>query len=216
VKGLILYLAALGGGAAVGAVGVGSFNVFLGDGAVVEEAAHDEEAVDANAGTEGEATGSAPREVAMAESGGAEAGDGSGASEVADDPDVVPGAEGGLSEVEGGESGANPGGLESDRAGSEVVEATQQAPGDVAAEPIPIPVIDADSLARITQNYQRLAQIFAAMKPEEAAPVLAQLDDAQLEGVLLAMQGRNAAPILAEMDPERAAAISRRVLGGNE
>ena len=70
-------------------------------------------------------------------------------------------------------------------------------------------------MARATLNYQRLARIFAAMSPEEAAPVLAQLEDAQLEGILLAMQGRNAAPILAEMDPERAASVSRLVLEGN-
>jgi len=74
---------------------------------------------------------------------------------------------------------------------------------------------DPDSLARLNEDFQRLARIFAAMKPDEAAPVLAQLEDHELEGILLAMQGRNAAPILAEMDPERAARVSRRVLRGN-
>jgi len=82
------------------------------------------------------------------------------------------------------------------------------------AEVLAPQLADADSLAQMTRNYQRLSQIFAAMQPEDAAAVLEQLDDAQLEGILLAMQGRNAAPILAEMEPVRAAALSRRVLEG--
>jgi flagellar motility protein MotE (MotC chaperone) len=82
----------------------------------------------------------------------------------------------------------------------------------VPAVAVPVRAPDPDSLARVTLNYQRLARIFSAMRPDEAAPVLAQLEDSQLEGILMAMQGRNAAPILAEMDPDRAAALSRRVL----
>jgi len=90
---------------------------------------------------------------------------------------------------------------------SGVAEATETSPSRMA-------IPDADSLAQVTLKFQRLANIFAAMQPEDAAAVLEQLDDAQLEGILLAMQGRNAAPILSEMEPVRAAALSRRVLEG--
>ena len=117
---------------------------------------------------------------------------------------------GGSSQPAGGDPETTAGGGE---------PATTPAPAPVpagGATPIPLAPINADSVAQAAANYQRLARIFAAMKPDEAAPVLAKLDDAQLEGILLAMQGRNAAPILAEMDPERAASLSRRVLRGNQ
>lgn len=63
-------------------------------------------------------------------------------------------------------------------------------------------------------NHERLARIFAAMKPGEAASVLGQLGDTEIQGILMAMPARNAAPILAELDPARAASLSRLVLGG--
>lgn len=63
-------------------------------------------------------------------------------------------------------------------------------------------------------NHQRLARIFAAMRAEEAASVLGQLGDDEIQGILMAMPARNAAPILAELDPARAASLSRLVLGG--
>jgi hypothetical protein len=71
----------------------------------------------------------------------------------------------------------------------------------------------ADS-ARLALTYQRLARIFAAMKPTDAAEVLTQLEDAQIEQILLSMQERNAAPILAAMDAQRVASVSRRALEG--
>ena len=110
-------------------------------------------------------------------------------------------AESGNPEAEGEAAGAG-------QATPAQLPATGGAPAPVATPPDPEPD------ARTLGNYQRLARIFAAMKPDEAAPVLSQLDDAQLEGILMAMQGRNAAPILAAMDPARVASISRRVLGG--
>jgi flagellar motility protein MotE (MotC chaperone) len=63
------------------------------------------------------------------------------------------------------------------------------------------------------ENYQKLAQIFSVMDAGQAAAVLVQLEDSQIEGILRVMQGRAVAPILEEMDPERVASISRQVLG---
>lgn len=62
-------------------------------------------------------------------------------------------------------------------------------------------------------KYQKLAQIFMAMDPGQAALAMEQLQDDEIEGILLAMSGRNAAPILEEMDPLRVAEISRQLLG---
>lgn len=199
MKSLVIYLVALVLGSGLGAMGMGAYNVMV---VGVEMPADSLAAADSlahsdDAGTDGGDVGSTDPEVVAG---------GSENDSTSPDPTttVADGGEGGAVGVFGGDP---------DAAGSEgPVEGGQTAlPVEVAQVPPP----DPDSLARAQQNYQRLARIFAAMKPDEAAPVLSQLDDSQLEGILLAMQGRNAAPILAAMDPERAASISRRVLGGS-
>lgn len=185
MKGLIVYLAAIGIGAGVGAVGMGAYNVVV---VGVEPVLAD------SATSEGEPADTTGMGALIAE----------GAEPVADS--IVP------DDPESGPELVADGGdpAEAESAGGDPpVEVPDAQVAEVSAP-------DPDSIARANQNFQRLARIFAAMKPDEAAPVLAQLDDEQLEGILLAMQGRNAAPILAEMDPERAASISRRVLGGNQ
>ena len=197
MKGLAVYLAAGVVGAAAGTVGMGSYQALVvglePDSAAVEDSTHL-----AETGGEG---------------GGGEAGpDPTG--QAAGSTDAAP--EGEDVTVDG--SPDDPGTEGVEETPPEVVAAGGGAAGPaqtMPADPGPTEA-DAEAAARAQQNYPRLARIFAAMKPEEAAPVLAQLDDEQLEGILLAMQGRNAAPILAEMDPARVAAISRRVLGGNE
>ncbi|NNF12936.1 MAG: hypothetical protein HKN72_06930 [Gemmatimonadetes bacterium] len=207
MKPLLLYLAMLVGGAAAGAFGVGAYNVVTGA-AVVEEIAEGE-------GGEGEAAladedAAGPDE--MDESGGEEQDAGPSRTAAGD---VDPAADGDSDDPAlGVEDAVDDAVQTADTDGDPPL--TQDPPGVTAAPVVQMPPPDPDSLARVTERYQRLARIFSAMKPDEAAPVLAQLDDAQLEGILLAMQGRNAAPILAEMDPERAAALSRKVLRGNE
>ena len=57
----------------------------------------------------------------------------------------------------------------------------------------------------------RLAKIFEAMKPKQAAPVLSQLDNDVIIMILLKMKERPAAKILGEMSVERAASISRQI-----
>jgi len=72
---------------------------------------------------------------------------------------------------------------------------------------------DLEDLAVAQESYQKMAQIFSVMDAGQAAAVLIQLDDAEIEGILRVMQGRAVAPILEEMDPARVASISRQVLG---
>lgn len=202
MKSAVVYVVALALGSGLGAFGMGAYNaVVVGVELPADSAAVADSTEHAESGeVDGSETGTAPPvEVA-------DGGSQSGSEAIPDDPSTVGGGE---TTVEGGAEDAPEGGGAAGGLSGSGGEATPP----VAVAQVPAP--DPDSLARAQQNYQRLARIFAAMKPEEAAPVLAQLNDAQLEGILLAMQGRNAAPILAEMDPERAASISRRVLGGS-
>jgi hypothetical protein len=186
MKPALLYLGVLAGGATAGAVGMSAYN------AVVV---------------------GVPAEEALAELGG---------EEVGGEEAAPGGAELGAAEAEAEPEAPTDGAAATgeatattaddvDSAGSEAVPIPTRATESPQPEPA---VANADSLARVALNYQRLASIFSAMQPEDAAAVLEQLDDSQLEGILLAMQGRNAAPILAEMEPVRAASLSRRVLEG--
>lgn len=63
------------------------------------------------------------------------------------------------------------------------------------------------------EGIQRMARIFTAMKPKEAAAVLERMTDLEVRGVMLQMGDRSAAAILSVFEPERAAALSRIVLG---
>jgi len=199
MKSLVIYLVALVLGSGLGAMGMGAYNVMVVGVELPADslAAADSLAHSDDAATDGGQGGTTDPEVVAG---------GSENDSTSTDPaaTVADGGEGGA--VAAGGADANPAGSDGPVEGGQTAT-----PVEVAQVPLP----DPDSLARAQQNYQRLARIFAAMKPDEAAPVLSQLDDSQLEGILLAMQGRNAAPILAAMDPERAASISRRVLGGS-
>ena len=50
------------------------------------------------------------------------------------------------------------------------------------------------------------------MKPEEAVPILTQLDDSTVVAVLNKMEEDQAAKILAQFDPAKAAQISQAML----
>ena len=63
------------------------------------------------------------------------------------------------------------------------------------------------------EGIQRMARIFTAMKPKDAAAVLERMTDVEVQGVRLQMGDRAAAGILSVFDPERAAALSQIVLG---
>jgi hypothetical protein len=61
-------------------------------------------------------------------------------------------------------------------------------------------------------DYGRVAKILVNMKPAEAAAILEQLGDPQIEGVLRAVGPRQAATLLAALPTERAAQLSKRLL----
>lgn len=184
MKTLLIWALAIGGGAAVGALGGTAWLVY--QGAVVETPDLVSDSLEGETGDVGEG-----RE---------------------DDPalEVDPAVPALLDEfgLEGApETQSRPGGA---------LDATEGAEAAAVNDPGNSPPSDAargGNEATPNANHARLGRIFAAMRPPEAAAVLAQLDDAEISGILMTIPARNAAPILAELDPERAASLSRRVLG---
>lgn len=61
-------------------------------------------------------------------------------------------------------------------------------------------------------DYGRVAKILVNMKPAEAAAILEQLADPQIEGVLRSVGPRQAATLLAALPATRAAQLSKRLL----
>jgi Mg/Co/Ni transporter MgtE len=59
-----------------------------------------------------------------------------------------------------------------------------------------------------------LAKLFASMQARDAAKVLEQMDDFEVQVILGALGNREAAAILSNLSPERAAVISRAVIRG--
>jgi hypothetical protein len=97
--------------------------------------------------------------------------------------------------------------------------------GDSAAAPVASSSATASSGARGATTpkpeldpagAKKLAKIFGAMKPADAASVLAEMTDAEITAVLLQMNDRLAAPIVGELPPARAAALSQGVLRERE
>ncbi len=74
----------------------------------------------------------------------------------------------------------------------------------------PPPAAQPDSTPRI--QLRRIARIFAAMSPREAAKVLVQLDDADVAAILGSLTEKQAAGVLTALPPDRAASISRGTL----
>lgn len=61
------------------------------------------------------------------------------------------------------------------------------------------------------EGARRLAMMFRAMKPAEAARVLERLDADEIEAILAQMSERQAGTILSHFDPARAAEVTRTV-----
>lgn len=59
------------------------------------------------------------------------------------------------------------------------------------------------------QRLARVARLFEAMQPEEAAAILDKMLDPEVERVLSKMRERQAARLLAALKPERAASIAK-------
>ena len=62
------------------------------------------------------------------------------------------------------------------------------------------------------ESFKQVGSILLNMKPVEAAKIVSYLNDDQVEGLLRSMTPRQAAGVLGQLPPERAAALSRRLL----
>lgn len=82
-----------------------------------------------------------------------------------------------------------------------------EGPGSLAAEV-------AEASQPLGPGEERLARIFAAMRPEEAARVLEQMSDREVRRLLSHLRERQAAAIMSSISPERAAVISSAVIRG--
>lgn len=93
-------------------------------------------------------------------------------------------------------------------------------PGTVPGQPGAVGATNTTDLAKLAKQQQaqetkkisKLARLYGNMKPEEAVPILTQLDDATVVSVLNKMEEDQAAKILAQFDPAKAAQISQAML----
>lgn len=91
----------------------------------------------------------------------------------------------------------------------------------VAAEPVAEETVAAAEPApaepqRPEMEPERLAKLFGQMQPREAARVMTQMTDPEIQMILSLLGDRQASGILGSLPPERAAAVSRLVIGGDE
>lgn len=68
----------------------------------------------------------------------------------------------------------------------------------------------ADSAAEVSER--RLAKVFTAMEPKQAAKVLQHMQDADVQIILGYVGPRQAASIMAELPPERVATLSKMAM----
>lgn len=110
--------------------------------------------------------------------------------------------------------------LEGDSAGTATGAGSDSANVDVAVDVTERPGGQPDSATRVVlaasspanPDQQRLARIFAAMRPDQAARVLEQMTDPEVRLLLGQLRERQAAAIMASISPERAAVISSAVI----
>jgi flagellar motility protein MotE (MotC chaperone) len=72
------------------------------------------------------------------------------------------------------------------------------------------PSVAAAPDSAVEASERRLAKVFTAMEPKQAAKVLEHMADADVQIILGYVGPRQAASILAELPPERVAALSKR------
>lgn len=121
-------------------------------------------------------------------------------------------ADGGDAELEddGGEGGL-----------TEIDQLALDSPEDPAVAQPDIPVVGGPELsaavgvddAEMDDGSERLARIFGAMRPADAARVLEKLNDSEIKSIVRHLPDRKAAAILGHFDSARAAALSRSVIG---
>ncbi|MEP7383041.1 MAG: hypothetical protein ABI910_15230 [Gemmatimonadota bacterium] len=85
-------------------------------------------------------------------------------------------------------------------------------PGAAAHPPAPSKPLVTSAPAPPTPGVAKVAKIFAAMPPKDAAMVLEQLEDAEVQSIISCLSEKQAAAILRNFPPPRAALISLAVL----
>lgn len=89
------------------------------------------------------------------------------------------------------------------------VRPAQPKPATVERAPVTTAATRTDDVAQ----PKRISKIFAAMPPRDAAKVLLQMDDADIQLIMQALGEKQAAAILVNFPPDRAATISRKSIG---
>ena len=79
-----------------------------------------------------------------------------------------------------------------------------------AKQQLPATPQAADSVTQASE--QRLAKVFTAMEPKQAAKVLQHMQDADVQIILGYVGPRQAASIMAELPPERVATLSKMAM----
>jgi len=79
--------------------------------------------------------------------------------------------------------------------------------------------VDKEKLAKIAKQEEakritKLARLYNGMKPDEAVPILNQLDDATVIAILNKMEEDQVSKIMAQLDPKRAARLTENILKG--
>ncbi len=64
------------------------------------------------------------------------------------------------------------------------------------------------------KDYTNLAAVYAGMKPNQLKPIVAELDEETLYGVMSQLKGRQLGALLGVMEPARAALLSERLATG--
>jgi hypothetical protein len=67
-----------------------------------------------------------------------------------------------------------------------------------------------------TKRIGKLARLYEGMNPEEAVPILNQLDDTAVLAIFSKMDEDQIAKIMAQMDPKRAARLTQSMLKGQK
>ena len=87
-------------------------------------------------------------------------------------------------------------------------------PAESAAAPDSAAVAGKQPVGFAVSPERRLAKIFSAMQPKDAARVLEQMSDGDVRTIIAMLGDRQAAAVLANFPPQRAAVISRLAMRG--
>ena len=89
-------------------------------------------------------------------------------------------------------------------------KSTAKTPGPTQTPVTGAPPVAGAADSVVEASERRLAKVFTAMEPKQAAKVLQHMDDGDVQVILGYVGPRQAASIMAELPPERVASLSKR------